>query len=169
MTTEVTDMPVVKWEGSMMEGIFWSLRDLIMDIVKMDKEKFYKDWSDPIKRRNLILALNDLLGTGLFMFFSWLLNELYENRKNNSPMTAALFKTGSRLSKNIGVDLNIVNTFYQQSEFNIPILTLMKNAGNGMLEFITSGDIDLMRGFVKTFGIFSIAREPITELINQTE
>ena len=38
-----------------------------------------------------------------------------------------------------------------------------------MLEFITSGDIDLMRGFVKTFGIFSMAREPITELINQTE
>ena len=97
------------------------------------------------------------------------INELYENRKDRSPMTAALFKTGSRLSKNIGVDLNILNTFYQQSEFNIPILTLMENAGNGMLEFITSGDIDLMRGFVKTFGIFSIAREPIIELINQTE
>lgn len=169
MTTEVTDMPVVKWEGSMMEGIFWSLRDLIMDIVKMDKEKFHKDWSDPIKRRNLILALNDLLGTGLFMFFSWLLNELYENRKDKSPMTAALFKTGSRLSKNIGVDLNIVNTFWQQSEFNIPILTLMKNAGNGMLEFITSGDVDLMKGFIRTFGVFSIAREPIIELIDQTK
>jgi hypothetical protein len=57
--------------GSPMEGIFWSLIDLV-NVLRFDN--FKKAWNDPVKIRNLVIAMNDAF---FIMFIAWLLGGLF--------------------------------------------------------------------------------------------
>lgn len=43
ITTEVTDHPYIKWSGDIMEGMFWSILDLVYNPVRAIFDREYWD------------------------------------------------------------------------------------------------------------------------------
>ena len=125
-TTEVTEEPVVDWEGKIMEGIFWSLTDLF-NVVSIFRDpdgmtKFRENWKDPIKLRNLLIALQEFLlvalitGTLALVYgadYKQNINKT-ENFAERNLMTVLYRSTG---------DLNIFDTLSGGVSFEFPGFT----------------------------------------------
>lgn len=62
--TENNGHPIKVWEGSIMKGIFWSMRSLAWNnfLTEDGRAKFKQEWSDPINRKNLYLFFGDMFG-----------------------------------------------------------------------------------------------------------
>jgi len=50
--------PAMNWEGGFTEGIWWSIQDMLF---QTSWENYRKAWKDPLKRRNVLIALEELL------------------------------------------------------------------------------------------------------------
>ncbi len=72
-----------EWQGTPMEGIWWSITSYASAIRKLDGKELAKLWKDPLKRGNLYLFLHDM---GLMMLLSLIIQVIFEwdDLKNKS-------------------------------------------------------------------------------------
>ena len=135
-TTEITDFPLYTWEGRMMEGIWWSLKDCL-NVANLfseeGREKLSKAWADADKKRNVFLALEDLLISLLLMFIAQL---IFGPRKDQNKLE----KIGFKILNNASSDFDIINTFMGVAEFKIPAFDYLRSLGDDVTKAIT-GDM----------------------------
>lgn len=112
-TTENTGEPIVDWQGKIMEGIFWSLKDLFN---VTDIKKAAEAWKDPVKRRNLIMALEDGAVVGLIYL---IINLLFGDKDKSSLSNAE--QNVVRVANNIGGEFNMFAVFTGAIDFKMPM------------------------------------------------
>ena len=131
ITTEVTDNPVYGWEGTITEGIFWSLVDLL-NVTKMENLK--EAWKDPYKRKNALLALEDLFAILLLLIIG---NMLFGTDENAS----AAEKIAANLMFNTAQDINGVQALIGVAQFRVPTVDFITNMKKDVNQLLL-GDID---------------------------
>lgn len=149
LTTEITDMPAITWEGSMMEGIFWSLKDLlnIFNLTSTEgRDKLKKAWRDPVKRRNFILALGDLSALGLLT----LINFLLYGALTDSEMDY-LDRNVSKILTSASAEFNIPAIFTGQLEFQFTGWEVVHNLYTSISSVI-AGDKNVFRALSSNLG-----------------
>ena len=148
ITTEVTDNPVFGWEGTITEGIFWSLVDLL-NVTKMENLK--EAWKDPYKRKNALLALEDLFAILLLLIIG---NMLFGDRKHAEGAE----KIAANLMFNTAQDINGIQAIVGVSQFKIPTVDFISNMFTDVNKMLL-GDIDFSYFIGNRF---SVARDFIS-------
>ena len=97
ITTEVTNSPLVDWKGENIEGILWSVIDMIN---VTNPENWKAAIEDPTKRRNLAVLGGDLFFLILFLLLGKLI--LDDKDSNNSPEAKQLSSLLNTTSMNLG-------------------------------------------------------------------
>ena len=159
MTTEVTDMPVVKWEGSMMEGIFWSLKDLFSSLLnihtKEGRARLKELMKDPVKLRNYMLATGDLFGALLFYMIATLLwGGLKDSEKSY------IEKNLEKLLLSSSNELNLWKVFNGQIDFQFTGYVTVSKMASSFKNVIT-GDTNAQRALADNLGALSIFKSTI--------
>jgi len=93
-TDEITDWPVVDWEGKWQEGIYYSIKSIMKEgwDTRMDFEKMkaYLD-ENPVALANLKMMSHDLAIMAMLMILLGLID--FDELKGDSPYTAAVART----------------------------------------------------------------------------
>lgn len=131
LTTEVNDNPVYGWQGTITEGIFWSLVDLF-NITKMENVR--KAWNDPYKMKNLLIALEDLTAILLLLIIG---TAIFGDRKRAKGAE----KVAANLMLNAAQDINGVQSLGGVLKFQVPTLEFINNTSADVKRLIL-GDID---------------------------
>lgn len=138
-TTEVTSEPFVDWKGENIEGILWSIMDL-MDVT--DIKNLTEAWKNPLKLRNLTIFGSELGFVLLFMMLSYMITgSLFGTSKkrldaNNALLNNFINSTGSNLG--IGPLIGTVTMKSASIEY-------VKNSMNTLLQ-VASGDKKIVYG-----------------------
>lgn len=144
LTTEITDSPFVDWQGSMIEGIFWSLRDLF-NVTNMTALR--EAWKDPVKKRNLAIFMGDLFAlTLLYALIDFLFGE-----KSLDELTWAERNVKTILNSTSN-EINIYEVFSGQMEFNFTSFEALKRFGETGWS-VAKGDVHFARIFTNNLGI----------------
>ena len=159
MTTEVTDMPVIDWEGSMMEGIFWSLKDLFSSLLnihtKEGRARLKELMKDPVKLRNYMLATGDLFGALLFYMIATLLwGGLKDSEKSY------IEKNLEKLLLSSSNELNLYKVFQGQIDFQFTGYVTVSKMGASFINVITD-DTNVQRALADNLGALSIFKNAI--------
>lgn len=157
-TTEVNEFPVIDWQGSMMEGIFWSVKDLfnVFNLSSPEgRRKLREAWKDPVKRRNFYVGLGDALATMLLL----LLASMMFGDLTPSEMSYAERNLQSVL-KNASSELNVIKAFSGQVEFQFTGWETMTKLAESTGRLI-SGDTNVQRMLASNFGVFRTFKNQI--------
>lgn len=159
MTTEVTDMPVIDWEGSMMEGIFWSLKDLFSSLLnihtKEGRARLKELMKDPVKLRNYMLATGDLFGALLFYMIATLLwGGLKDSEKSY------IEKNLEWLLLSSSNELNLWKVFNGQIDFQFTGYVTVSKMVSSFKNVITE-NTNVQRALADNLGALSIFKSAI--------
>lgn len=144
-TTENTGDPIVDWQGKIMEGIAWSLRDLF----NFTKPERMKDaWRDPVKRRNLLLALED----GAIIGIIYLMLALLFGDKDAKAMTNTE-QAVARIARNVGGEFNMFAIFNGAVDFKMPMHQFYSDLFKDGVK-VASGNMHVLRFFTDNTGAF---------------
>jgi len=130
-TTEVTDTPLYGWNGTITEGMVWTLIDLF-NVTKMDNLK--AAWQDPYKRKNALIALEDLFAFLLLVITG---NMLFGDRKNAKGAE----KIAANMMFNSAQDINGFQALAGIAQFQVPTIDFITNIGVDVKKLLL-GDID---------------------------
>lgn len=153
-TTENTGEPIIDWQGKIMEGIFWSLKDMFNFL---DPKKAAEAWKDPDKRRNFILFLEDVAIIG---FIALILNLLFGDRDKSSLSLAE--QNAIRIANNVGGEFNLFKTFSGALDFKMPMYEFYKGLCDDSVK-VLSGDMHVFRMLSDSTGSFRPLKPLITE------
>ena len=153
-TTEDTGEPIVDWQGKIMEGIFWSLKDMLNFL---DPKKAAEAWRDPVKQRNLLLAMGDLAIIGLI---SLILALLFGDRDKSSLSTAE--QSVARIVNNVGGEFNVFKIFTGAVDFKMPMFQFYGQLFNDGTKVLT-GDKNVLRMFTDNTGVFRPLKPTVSE------
>ena len=167
-TTEVTDEPVLDWEGKIMEGIFWSLTDLF-NVVKYFKGgeqgriEFLENWKDPVKLRNLLIALQELLLVVIITGTLALTYGGYQNYKQNINKTDNFAERNlmTVLYRSTG-DLNIFDTLSGGVSFEFPGFTWGNSVKDNIITTL-KGDQTLAGFLSRNIGATQMFRKELQD------
>lgn len=153
-TTENTGEPIIDWQGKIMEGIFWSLKDLFnFTNPKLAAEA----WRDPVKRRNLILALEDMAIIG---FIALIIALLFGDKEKNSLSPAE--QNVVRLANNIGGEFNMFKIFTGAVDFKMPMFQFYGEVFTDGVKVLT-GDKHVLRMLTDNTGTFRPLKPTVME------
>lgn len=144
-TTENTGDPILDWQGKIMEGIAWSIRDLF-NFTKPEKMK--EAWSDPVKRRNLLLALEDAALVGLI----YLMLALMFGEKDSKSLTQAE-QSFIRIFRNVGGEFNMFAIFNGAVDFKMPMYQFYSGLFEDGVK-VATGDMNALRLLTDNTGAF---------------
>lgn len=131
-TTEVTDMPLYGWNGTITEGMLWSLMDLF-NFTKMDTLK--EAWKDPYKKKNALIALEDLFAFLLLLIIGNVLFGSKKNLEGGEKIAANLLSNGAK-------DINGFQALAGVLQFKVPTFDFITNTWSDAKKLLL-GDIDL--------------------------
>lgn len=123
-TTVDNGHPIKVWEGSIMKGIFWSMRSLMWNnfLTEDGRAKFKKEWSDPVNRKNLSLFFGDLFGA---LFWILLCKALYGGLTKSEM--SYFDRNMEKVLTSASGELNILAVFTGQLQFKFTAMeTLMR-------------------------------------------
>lgn len=144
-TTENTGDPIVDWEGKIMEGIAWSLRDLF-NFTKPERMK--EAWKDPVKRRNFLLALEDGAIIGLiYLMLALLFGDKDAKAMSNTEQAVA------RIARNVGGEFNMFAIFNGAVDFKMPMYQFYSGLFEDGIK-VATGDMHALRFITDNTGAF---------------
>ena len=155
-------------EGAVTEGIFWAVLDLIYTPARAIFDKSYRSkakaaWKDPIKKRNFIIASQELL---LWWIIAQLLKLAFEDTKIGELTSAQWMFLG--LARDTRNELNILQVMSGATQFSMPALDFAGNVYDDLSDAV-DGKLNLGRVFINNFGVLKPLKYSLYEYFPNPE
>ena len=153
--------PYMRWEGAPMEGMWYGSAEFLKSLAKLDGKKLKEILNNPLKKSNLILALNDMILASLMMFIINALfgigigeEEWYRKAKTRQAMRDEGW--GSQWFYKVAMgafsDGPVTNIIYEMfSDVNPPLVSSITKLGKSTTEVIF-GNKSIARAVTENVG-----------------
>ena len=138
--------PYMRWEGAPMEGMWYGSAEFLKSLAKLDGKKLKEILNNPLKKSNLILALNDMILASLMMF---IINALFgigigeEEWYRTAKIRQAIRDEGwgsqwfYKVAMGAFSDGPVTNIIYEMfSDVNPPLVSSITKLGKSVTEVI---------------------------------
>lgn len=164
MTTEDNGNPIKVWEGSMMGGIFWSLKSLAeCALTKEGRQRFKEVWNDPNNRRNIDILFGDIFAALSLFLVSWM---LYGGMTKSE--LSYWDRNVQKVLNNASNELNMYKVFTGQLEFRFTSYEIVSGFLQDLWSTLT-GQMNLAQALASNVGVFRPYRDMIYDYIKENE
>lgn len=168
ITTNKTDNPYIVYKGSIMEGMFWSVLDLVYLPIKSifdpkSRDKAKEAWKDPVKRRNLMIASHELF---LYWLIQYLLKLAFEEVKAGELSNSQREFIG--FARDVRSELFIAGAIKSGLQFDAPSINYAQNVLNDISD-VFDGKMNPGRVFVNNIGLLRPFKPSLYEYLPNPE
>ena len=165
ITLEDNGNPIKIWEGSMMGGIFWSLKSLLVSPI-FNKDMSYwagmkAAWADPNNKRNIALLSGDIAGALFLTLICWM---LYGGMKNSD--LSYWDRNIKKVLDSASSEFNILSIFTGQLEFRFTSYEILKGFYMDLYSSLT-GDMNIFQALASNLGVLRPYREMIYDAVKE--
>ena len=165
ITLEDNGNPIKVWEGSMMGGIFWSLKSLLVSPI-FNKDMSYwagmkAAWADPNNKRNIALLSGDIAGALFLTLICWM---LYGGMKNSD--LSYWDRNIKKVLDSASSEFNILSIFTGQLEFRFTSYEILKGFYEDLCASLT-GDMNIFQALASNLGVLRPYREMIYDAVKE--
>lgn len=161
ITLEDNGNPIKVWEGSMMGGIFWSLKSMFNVFTAEGRAGMKAAWTDPNNRRNFSLFLGDISGLLFFLLLSWM---LYGGMTKSE--LSYWDRNIQKVINNASNEFNPYKVFTGQLEFKFTSFEIVYGFMKDIFNALT-GNMNIFKALSSNIGVLRPYRDLIYDSISE--